>query len=187
MNTSVPISPVREAIFTRFQCGPDRAKRLHGEVESLLEKAMALFKIRPTKNREKNGNKVLTRLFEMEAERAARTQRHQRENEQRLEKQAQKRENPDIVFGLDSWTDRHGKAIKVGDTIRFMTLYGYRTAVVRSMEEDIRYNNSNVGLIDVDPVILVIDPFQPEGFEDVFKPCSRIEAPSLWNPEKYGG
>jgi hypothetical protein len=103
----------------------------------------------------------------------------------RAQKREQRLHNRSISFPVESWTDFYGEVVKVGDTIRFMTLYGARLAVVRAIEQDIDYRDQ--GYLLHNPVVFVIDPFQPDGFEDMFAPCSRIVSESTFNPCKWIG
>ena len=182
-----PMSPERQALFEANQCPPDRAAKLHEELETRFDQVLAMFKIKPTKDHEGDGNKVLAQFFRDEKERNERYARNLAHDKARRDKRELRRANPDITFPFESWTDRYGEVVKVGDTIQFMTLYGHRLAKVLNIYEDIDYYDSIAHIRRLYPVVFLIEPFQPEGFEDVFKPVQFIESERTWNPCKWIG
>ncbi|MAG25913.1 hypothetical protein CMI47_10080 [Candidatus Pacearchaeota archaeon] len=88
------------------------------------------------------------------------------------------------------WIDQYGETVKVGDTIRFFTLYGTRFAVVLDIIGNPKPILPNPWAMDR-PVLFDIEP-QQIGPEQVypgvgFAPLARIESDHLWNVSKDVG
>ena len=86
---------------------------------------------------------------------------------------------------VKQWFDEYGASVQVGDSIHFQTLYGSRIAKVISISSSSDPILPGGFAID-QPVIFGIEPLQV-GPVDAFKPITKIETNSMWNPRKEIG